>query len=391
MYTLSLQDVRCVILLVSFFYFYANQPNTMSVQLKDCKNCEKPFDEAYEFCPHCGQKDKDELTIGVLFYNTISNYFSFDARFFKSFFPLLFKPGFLAEKFIAGKRLLYLHPAQMYLFVAVVFFFLNSSRINNWSNQFDEGVGMVLDKVKDIEVNTGDKVTDSLNLIKLNNRIKQDSLDRIEVKQVLEENKMYTGFSEKEIDSIVSSENFRAVDFSFDEIKKLDSLIAKNASDAVIYKEFGLHEETGGLTNRFYRQGIKFYKQRKAGGIFQTFFDTVPIAMFFILPIFALILKLFFRKSGRYSHHLVFSFYYFSFLFTVFSLILGVNRIVEIPDWIDRLIVFSTFIYLFLAIKRFYKQGWFKSFFKANIITLLFFPVVLIAGCIVLGFAIMNF
>jgi len=363
----------------------------MSVQLKDCKNCEKPFDEAYEFCPHCGQKDKDELTIGVLFYNTISNYFSFDARFFKSFFPLLFKPGFLAEKFIAGKRLLYLHPAQMYLFVAVVFFFLNSSRINNWSNQFDEGVGMVLDKVKDIEVNTGDKVTDSLNLIKLTNRIKQDSIDRIEVKQVLEENKIYTGFSEKEIDSIVSSEGFRAVDFDFDFTKKIDSLIQKDTPNEVIYKELGLAEDDDQFTKRFYEQGVKYYKQRKTDGIFQTFFDTMSIAMFFILPIFALLLKLFFRKSGRYSHHLVFSFYYFSFLFTVFSLIIGVNYIVEIPDWIDWLIVLSTFIYLFIAVKRFYKQGWFKSYLKTSLVTLFFFPIASITGFVLLILAIMMY
>ncbi|MBU2938682.1 DUF3667 domain-containing protein [Lacinutrix sp. C3R15] len=363
----------------------------MPVQLKDCKNCEKPFDEAYEFCPHCGQKDKDDLTLGLLFYNTISNYFSFDARFFKSFFPLLFKPGYLAEKFIAGKRLLYLHPAQMYLFVAIVFFFLNSFRVNTWSNQFDTEVGKVFNTLKEIDTNTGDRVTDSLNLIALTNRIQQDSIDRIEVKQVLENNKIYTGFSQKQIDSIVASENFRAVDYPFNFTKKIDSLIAKNASNTIIYKEFGLKEEDGKLKKRLYEQGLKFYKQRQAGGIFQTFFDKVPIAMFFILPIFALILKLFFRKSGRYTHHLVFSFYFFSFLFTVFSLILILNRIVEIPDWIDKLIVISTFIYLFIAIKHFYKQGWFKSYLKTSFVTLLFFPVALIAGFIVLGFAVMMF
>ncbi|MDO6596838.1 DUF3667 domain-containing protein [Oceanihabitans sp. 2_MG-2023] len=363
----------------------------MSVQIKDCKNCEKPFDEAYEFCPHCGQKDKDDLTLGLLFYNTISNYFSFDARFFKSFFPLLFKPGFLAEKFIAGKRLLYLHPAQMYLFVAIVFFFLNSFRINRMSSEFDKGIGKVLNQVQDIDTNTGDFKIDSINSIMLADRMKQDSIDRIEVKKVLEENKIYTGFSEKQIDSIVSSENFRAVDFSFDFTKKLDSLIAKDTPDVIIYKELGLKKDDGNLTKRLYRQGVKFYKQRKVGGIFQSFFDTMSIAMFFILPIFALILKLFFRKTGRYSHHLVFSFYYFSFLFTVFSLIVGVNYIIEIPNWIDWLIVLSTFIYLFLAIKRFYKQGWFKSYLKTSLITLLFFPVALIAGCIVLVFAVMLF
>ena len=36
----------------------------------------------------------------------------------------MFKPGYLATRFIEGKRLLYLHPAQLYLFVSVVFFFL---------------------------------------------------------------------------------------------------------------------------------------------------------------------------------------------------------------------------------------------------------------------------
>ena len=81
----------------------------MSTSQIDCKNCGEPFDEGFSFCPHCGQKSNDELTIGVLFYNTISNYFSFDARFLKSFLPLMFKPGHLAKEFIKGKRLLYLH------------------------------------------------------------------------------------------------------------------------------------------------------------------------------------------------------------------------------------------------------------------------------------------
>ncbi|TDI71568.1 MAG: hypothetical protein E2O86_01630, partial [Bacteroidetes bacterium] len=63
----------------------------MEINNTTCKNCEREFQEGFEFCPHCGQKAKDDLTMGVLFYNTISNYFSFDARFFKSFFPLMFR------------------------------------------------------------------------------------------------------------------------------------------------------------------------------------------------------------------------------------------------------------------------------------------------------------
>ena len=67
-----------------------------------CQNCEKQHHKDDNFCPHCGQSTVDDLTIGVLFYNTISNYFSFDARFLKSFLPLMFKPGYLAARFIEG-------------------------------------------------------------------------------------------------------------------------------------------------------------------------------------------------------------------------------------------------------------------------------------------------
>ena len=98
----------------------------------NCQNCEQPYKKGFNFCPSCGQKTNEELTIGVLFYNTISNYFSFDARFLKSFIPLMFKPGYLAKKFLEGKRLLYLHPAQMYLFVSVIFFFVFSFTVNDW-------------------------------------------------------------------------------------------------------------------------------------------------------------------------------------------------------------------------------------------------------------------
>jgi len=105
-----------------------------------CKNCDQEFDKTYEFCPYCGQKAKDVLTMGVLFYNTISNYFSFDARFLKSFLPLMFRPGYLPNKFVEGKRLLYSHPAQFYLFVSVIFFFLFSFQTREYNSQADKAL-----------------------------------------------------------------------------------------------------------------------------------------------------------------------------------------------------------------------------------------------------------
>ena len=93
---------------------------------RHCKNCDHLLEEDHRYCPECGQKTDEELTVKVLFNNTISNYFSVDSRFFVSFLPLVFSPGYLASRFVEGKRLKYLHPAQFYLFISVVFFFLLS-------------------------------------------------------------------------------------------------------------------------------------------------------------------------------------------------------------------------------------------------------------------------
>tara|TARA_R110002111_G_scaffold66446_6_gene108293 strand:+ start:1667 stop:2746 length:1080 start_codon:yes stop_codon:yes gene_type:complete len=359
----------------------------MSTNQVNCKNCEQPYDEEFQFCPHCGQKSNDELTIGVLFYNTISNYFSFDARFFKSFIPLLFRPGYLAKEFIKGKRLLYLHPAQMYLFISVVFFFIFSfsvrEQVDNLNNNFQE----IFDK-------DGTVVLDSIQTIKRDSiRHIKDSIARKEIESALRSNKFITGMSDKEIDSIVKLDNLpkkNDISFGFDE-SEIDSLLSVNTTDKEIYKSMGLEEDDGWLMRKLYAQMLKFYKAKDAGNIISTFYDTVPIALFFVLPIFALILKLFYYRKGPYAYHLVFSFYYFSFVFTVLTIIFGVNLIYEISNWIDFLIALSCFMYLFIAIKRFYNQGWFLSFIKTTLTTMVFFPFVFIVAISILVFSFMNY
>lgn len=359
----------------------------MAKEQETCKNCEKQFDATFQFCPHCGQQAKEDLTVGVLFYNTISNYFSFDARFFKSFLPLMFKPGFLAKRFVEGKRLLYLHPAQLYLFISVVFFFVFSFIQREQVQSLDNELAKTLKKEKVVDTITPQHVKDSLNILKLQKKKVNDSIARAALRKSLEESKIFHGFSETQIDSMVNADNYEKngmANFDFNK-KSIDSLIEMDAPDEIILKEMGLNDNSSVFKSRLYKQGLKFYKSRKGGSILQAFYDTIPIAMFFLLPIFALFLKLFYRKSGSYAHHLVFSFYYFSFLFTVFSVIISINFIYDIPDWIDWLIAVSTFIYLLIALRVFYQQGSFKTFFKGSIVTFLFLSFVLPLTAIILG------
>ena len=343
-----------------------------------CKNCEAYLKTEFDFCPKCGQKVNDKLTIRVLFYNTISNYFSFDARFLKSFFPLMVKPGYLARKYIEGKRLLFLHPAQMYLFISVVFFFIFSISVQDQTEIVNKELKRTLEKNESLSA------IDSIKFEEI------DSLDKAEVRKFMKNNKWIYGMDEKAVDSILLQEGVKKneIDFDFFDEEKVDSLIGADADEKEILIAAGLEQDAGWFKTKLYSQGIKFYKARDGGNILKTFYDTLPIAFFVLLPLFALILKLLYYKRGPYAHHLVFSFYYFSFLFITFSILFGINMILNIPGWITTLIVLSTFIYLFIALKKFYQKSWIGSFLKAGVATFTFMTfVVPTAAGIILFYA----
>ena len=354
----------------------------MSTHQVICQNCEQPYEEGFQFCPHCGQKTNDDLTIGVLFYNTISNYFSFDARFFKSFIPLMFRPGYLAKEFVNGKRLLFLHPAQMYLFISVLFFFIISFSTRELVQEAD--------KINEKVINS-----DAIQTVKDSTDAIIDSLRMDKIMKPLKANKDKLGLKDEDFkitDSIISasqknSNNIKTM-WGFDKIK-IDSLVEIGADEKIIYKEMGMSEDASFIERRFYTNILNLVEGKGAGAIVQAFFDSIPISMFFLLPFFALILKVFYYNKGKYVYHLVFSFYYFSFLFTVFSILFALNRFVlDIPDWIDWLVALSTYFYFLLALIKFYKQNWFLSFIKSGIISFIFILMVIpLATGIVLAFS----
>ncbi|RNC86306.1 MAG: DUF3667 domain-containing protein [Winogradskyella sp.] len=349
----------------------------------NCQNCDQPFDEGFKFCPHCGQKTNEELTIGVLFYNTISNYFSFDARFLKSFLPLMFRPGYLAKRFLQGKRLMYLHPAQMYLFVSVIFFFLFSFVVADWKKEADA-------------INKKIVSSNNVELIPEDTKKEFDSIQKAQVLNSLKENQKLLGMSDEELkatDSIINSGDSQNLKTSWDfDKKKVDSLIAIGADDSVIYKEMGMSDDPGFFEKRLFSGMLNIVKGTGAGSIIQRAVDAVPIAMFILLPLFALLLKIFYFRRGRYSHHLVFSFYFFSFLFTVFALLLVTDLFLfPIPGWISWLIVLSTFFYFYVALLNFYNRNWFTTFLKCCVITFVFMLMVIpTTGTLLLIFGVMN-
>lgn len=54
----------------------------------------------------------------------LGDYFTFDSLIIRSVSPLMFNPGFLTNEFIAGRRVRYIPPLRMFIFISIVFFLI---------------------------------------------------------------------------------------------------------------------------------------------------------------------------------------------------------------------------------------------------------------------------
>ena len=101
-----------------------------------CLNCGNIYKG--NFCPHCGQKAATKrLRLSDMLKNMIGPFVGGDNKFMRTCRDLFLCPGRLARKYLLGKRVVYYHPLQMYVYIltfyAVVSFLLGVS-----SSVFDE-------------------------------------------------------------------------------------------------------------------------------------------------------------------------------------------------------------------------------------------------------------
>ncbi|MGB0917027.1 MAG: DUF3667 domain-containing protein, partial [Flavobacteriales bacterium] len=90
-----------------------------------CLNCETQLQADDKFCPKCGQENKNlQIGFGELLMEFLSSNFNFDTKLGRTLVDLLLKPGEITRQFIAGKRVRYVKPVQLYFFFSFVFFLL---------------------------------------------------------------------------------------------------------------------------------------------------------------------------------------------------------------------------------------------------------------------------
>ncbi len=90
---------------------------------KTCLNCRHVVAE--RFCPNCGQENSDtRKTFHHLFVHFFEDLTHYENAFWKTIKNLLFKPASLSKEYLSGKRLSYLAPVRLYIFISFVTFLL---------------------------------------------------------------------------------------------------------------------------------------------------------------------------------------------------------------------------------------------------------------------------
>lgn len=72
--------------------------------------------------------------MGAFISQFMKDYFTFDSKFFASITPLLINPGFLTQEFFAGRRVRYITPLRLYIFISIIFFLVLSFLGSDGSN-----------------------------------------------------------------------------------------------------------------------------------------------------------------------------------------------------------------------------------------------------------------
>ena len=379
----------------------------MSKPIKNinCLNCGHPLKGDENFCPYCGQKnDVRPLSIGLYFSNFLSNFFNFDGRIWRTIIYLVKAPGKVPADYIAGKRIAYSNPFQFLLQVSILYFllsglfstFLHKSTLKiinadismsesklNYAKFFDS----IDDKTNFVEQlknqSLAKKTKDSLiqnilnqqpkNITFKNGITKIGSINYDDLLDYLHRKGIYYSY----FPVITNLEKFDNQGF-LPKILDLYQVIGNDVYRALSDKE--TLQKTG-IKNTWANQlAVKFAKQ-----IYLLFRDTdsrnrlkksiiskISMALFFILPILALLFQIFYPKRHTYTETLVFIFYVQS----VYFLVLLIELIGQylLPFGIGLLLsyVFEIWFlyYLYRSTLKFYRQKKWQNALKIPLLVI---------------------
>ena len=280
----------------------------------------------------------------------------FDSKFFDSMKYLLLRPGFLPAEYIKGKRASYLNPIKKYVFTSAIFFII-------FFSVFKASESLELNVEKPLSAE--ERAT---YIQKINTALKKDSAD-LKLKAALHD-LQDTGKKLTYRDMMPYWD-----DFNFFNIGKR-SYKNREIYDSV-QQSLPANERDNWIQHKLQLRNLELKKKYQldpdngARKMFDAFLHKLPVLLFVSLPVFALLLKLLYfrRKKFYYADHGIFSIYHYIFSFFLFLLVFGLDKLNDHInwkwlEWLGVLLFLSGGIYLFIAMRRFYGQGFFKTLFK---------------------------
>ena len=301
---------------------------------KICLNCGATLYGRY--CHVCGQENvQPRESFGQLLKHFFEDLTHFDGKFFSTIKYLITKPGFLPKEYLAGRRARYLHPIRMYLFISFIFFLV-------FATFFVSGLGGQPDR----SINSkGDTTINLLGKPEQNNRISYKIPTKI---QTLEE---------------------------YDSTQKALPVNERDGAFKQYWtrRTFAAGKELEHDPNEFMHRFI------------EKFFHSLPQMFFIILPLFALVLYLLYiRRRNEYNYvaHAIFAVHYYCFVFIGWFFILLGTLNANVNSIAQPVLFITILAYLYIAMLKFYKQGWLKTLFKYFILNILVFCLIIIVAIV---------
>lgn len=306
-----------------------------------CANCGNGRNGAY--CAACGQNDRVyQRALPPLLWDLVRETFEVDSRLFNTLVLLLFKPGDLASEFSRNRRASYVSPFRLYLFTSLLFFFL-VSLTSDFSGVYEDGsVSVAVESEDVVAADNAEYLFQSVDEAR-HDKLKKildgpvDSLGRNMLLGIAEQ------LAEQHAESLAAASDEASTRWQLEPFFRymLGQLV-----DAV--------DEP----------------RRLLGNLI----DNLPVASFFLLPFFAFLLSLLYRRNRRYYiENLVFATHLHSFAFIIY----GVTLFLPEDSDIATLLLLALGGYHFTALKRYYRESFLRTTAKFVAQVLVYFAFLL--------------
>jgi len=314
----------------------------------ECPNCGSLNIE--KFCANCGQDNRvSVVAFPRLVADFLTDLFNFDSRMFGSLWPLVARPGLLTKEFLAGRRARFIPPVRMYLFLSLFFF----------------GVIALL-APSEIKFDADDERQATS---ESTNEVAREIADELAAERAA--HAAERADPNRKGRKVAGGEGWGVrVDDDEEKVELTDaeSGFLKEAEDRATHNLKRLRDDAE-FRGLLLRRGI----------------GNLPLMMFLLLPIYALMLKILYVRSGRYYvEHLIYSLHLHAFIFLTLGAIfawMGTLDAMGYQPVVHELLVVAWWVYFclypVLAMKRVYGQGWLKTTFKYCIVGLAY--IVLLA------------